>query len=113
MGEIPDRPRRWASDPKDLDEQRSSSTLPFVLLLACDARPLTAFCQTTLGGIYARRGDHDQRPEIRRRRRLQLPGTWHATARRSIRSVRRIRQSRSVRNPLFHPACSWSAETQF
>ena len=27
------------------------------LALACEARPLTAFCQTTLCGVHARRGD--------------------------------------------------------
>ncbi|MBV8630990.1 MAG: tetratricopeptide repeat protein, partial [Silvibacterium sp.] len=48
----------WASDPKDLDESARQLDISLRLALACEARPLTAFCRTTLGGIHARRGDH-------------------------------------------------------
>ena len=47
----------WASDPKDLNESAKQLDISLRLAVACEARPLTAFCQTTLGGIYTRRGD--------------------------------------------------------
>ena len=51
MGEIPDRPGLLgvrSEGPRR--SQRSSSTWPFASPLACEARPLAAFCQTTLCG---------------------------------------------------------------
>jgi class 3 adenylate cyclase/tetratricopeptide (TPR) repeat protein len=48
----------WASDPKDLDESEKQFNLALRLATASEARPLIAFCDTTLGGIHARRGDH-------------------------------------------------------
>jgi class 3 adenylate cyclase/tetratricopeptide (TPR) repeat protein len=47
----------WASDPPDLDESAKQLDLALGLATACEARPLVAFCQTTFGGIHARRGD--------------------------------------------------------
>ena len=47
----------WASDPKDLDEATKQLDISLGLALACEARPLTAFCQTTLCGVHTRRGD--------------------------------------------------------
>jgi hypothetical protein len=47
----------WASDPKDLDEAAKQLDISLRLALACEARPLTAFCQTTLCGVHTRRGD--------------------------------------------------------
>ena len=54
----------WASDPKDLDE--SEKQLDFALRLAaeCEARPLAAFCHTTLSGIYGQRGDQARAQEF-------------------------------------------------
>jgi tetratricopeptide (TPR) repeat protein len=54
----------WASDPKDLDE--SEKQLDFALRLAseCEARPLAAFCYTTLSGIYGQRGDQARAQEF-------------------------------------------------
>jgi len=34
------------------------------LATACEARPLAAFCNTTLCGIYARRGDQVRAKEV-------------------------------------------------
>lgn len=47
----------WATDPKDLDEAAKQLKISLSLALACEARPLSAFCQTTLSGIHAWRGD--------------------------------------------------------
>jgi len=47
----------WASDPKDLDEAAKQLDISLRLALASEARPLTAFCQTTLCGVYTQRGD--------------------------------------------------------
>ena len=47
----------WASEPKDLDELEKQLDIALRLAAACEARPLVAFCNTTLSGIYARRGD--------------------------------------------------------
>jgi class 3 adenylate cyclase/tetratricopeptide (TPR) repeat protein len=47
----------WASEPKDLDEAEKQIGIAFRLANACEARPLAAFCNTALSGIYTRRGD--------------------------------------------------------
>jgi class 3 adenylate cyclase/tetratricopeptide (TPR) repeat protein len=48
----------WASEPKDLEKSEKQLDIALRLAAACGARPLTAFCNTALGGIYGRRGDH-------------------------------------------------------
>ena len=47
----------WASNPQNLDECTKQLDLALGLAIACEARPLAAFCQTMLGASYARRGD--------------------------------------------------------
>jgi class 3 adenylate cyclase/tetratricopeptide (TPR) repeat protein len=47
----------WASDPKDLDESEGQLNIALRLAAECEARPLAAFCHTTLSGIYGQRGD--------------------------------------------------------
>ena len=47
----------WASEPKDLDESEKHLDSALRLAGACEARPLAAFCNTTLCGIYTERGD--------------------------------------------------------
>jgi class 3 adenylate cyclase/tetratricopeptide (TPR) repeat protein len=47
----------WASDPKALDESEKQLDIAVRLAAECEARPLIAFCNTTLCGIYAERGD--------------------------------------------------------
>jgi hypothetical protein len=47
----------WASEPKDLDESKKQLDVALRLATACEARPLIAFCDTTLCGIHARLGD--------------------------------------------------------
>jgi class 3 adenylate cyclase/tetratricopeptide (TPR) repeat protein len=47
----------WACEPKDLDESERHLDGALRLADACKARPLAAFCNTTLCGIYAERGD--------------------------------------------------------
>jgi hypothetical protein len=54
----------WASDPKDLDEAEKELNIALRLAAACEARPLAAFCNTTLCGIYARRGDQAMAKEF-------------------------------------------------
>ena len=54
----------WASDPKDLDESEKQLDIALRLATACEARPLAAFCNTTLCGIYARRGDQVRAKEF-------------------------------------------------
>jgi tetratricopeptide (TPR) repeat protein len=41
----------WASEPKDLDEAEKELGIALRLANACEARPLAAFCNTTLCGI--------------------------------------------------------------
>ncbi len=48
----------WASDPKDLDQSQSQLEVAIRLAAECEVRPLVAFCNTTLHGIHAWRGDH-------------------------------------------------------
>jgi len=47
----------WASEPQDLDESEKQLDIALRLAAACEARPLAAFCNSTLSGIYVRRGD--------------------------------------------------------
>jgi class 3 adenylate cyclase/tetratricopeptide (TPR) repeat protein len=47
----------WASEPKDLDEAEKELSIALRLAATCEARPLAAFCNTTLCGIHATRGD--------------------------------------------------------
>jgi class 3 adenylate cyclase/tetratricopeptide (TPR) repeat protein len=54
----------WASEPKDLDEAEKELNIALRLAAACEARPLAAFCNTTLCGIYARRGDQAMAKEF-------------------------------------------------
>jgi tetratricopeptide (TPR) repeat protein len=52
-----------ASEP-DLDESEKQLDIARRLATACEARPLAAFCNTTLSRIYARRGDQDGARQI-------------------------------------------------
>ena len=54
----------WASEPKDLDESEKELDIALRLANACEARPLAAFCNTTLYGVYARRGDQARAKEF-------------------------------------------------
>jgi hypothetical protein len=54
----------WAFEPKDLDESEKELDIALRLANACEARPLAAFCNTTLYGIYARRGDEARAKEF-------------------------------------------------
>jgi hypothetical protein len=69
----------WASEPKDLDESEKQLDIALRLATACEARPLAAFCNTTLCGIYAQRGDQVRAKGIQCRGDCNLPGTRHAT----------------------------------
>jgi tetratricopeptide (TPR) repeat protein len=55
---------RWASDPKDLDESEKQLDIALQLAAGCEARPLAAFCHTTLSGIYGQRGDQPRAQEF-------------------------------------------------
>jgi hypothetical protein len=52
------------SEPKDLDESIKQLEIALRLATACEARPLAAFCDATLGGVYARRGDQIRAKEF-------------------------------------------------
>lgn len=54
----------WASEPKDLAESEKQLDIALRLAAACEARPLAAFCNTTLGEIYALRGDQARAREF-------------------------------------------------
>ena len=54
----------WVFDPKDLDEAEKQLDIALRLATACEARPLLAFCDTTLCGIHARRGDQGKAKEF-------------------------------------------------
>jgi tetratricopeptide (TPR) repeat protein len=54
----------WASDPKDLGESEKQLDLALRLAAACEVRPLVAYCNTTLCGIYAGRGDQVRAKEF-------------------------------------------------
>ena len=53
-----------ASEQKDLDESEKELNSALRLAMACDARPLAAFCGTALGRIYAARGDQVRAKEF-------------------------------------------------
>ena len=54
----------WASEPNELDEAEKELNIAIRLAAVCEARPLAAFCNTTLSGIYARRGDQAKAKEF-------------------------------------------------
>jgi hypothetical protein len=54
----------WASNPRDLDESEKQLDIALRLAAGCEARPLTAFCHTTLSGTYSQRGDHARAQEF-------------------------------------------------
>ncbi|MFZ0988671.1 MAG: adenylate/guanylate cyclase domain-containing protein [Xanthobacteraceae bacterium] len=54
----------WASEPKDLDEAEKELNIALHLAATCEARPLAAFCNTTLCGIHATRGDQAKAKEF-------------------------------------------------
>src|SRR5215469_9264273 len=54
----------WASVPKDLDESEKQLDITLRLAAGCEARPLAAFCHTTLSGIYSQRGDQTRAQEF-------------------------------------------------
>jgi class 3 adenylate cyclase/tetratricopeptide (TPR) repeat protein len=54
----------WASDPKDLDESEKQLDMARRLATACDARPLVAFCDTTLCGVHAERCNQGRAKEF-------------------------------------------------
>jgi tetratricopeptide (TPR) repeat protein len=54
----------WACDPKDLDESEKQLDMARRLATACEARPLVAFCDTTLGGVNAQRCNQSKAEEF-------------------------------------------------
>jgi len=54
----------WASDPKDLNESEKQLGIALQLAADCEARPLAAFCHTTLSGVYGQRGDQARAQEF-------------------------------------------------
>jgi class 3 adenylate cyclase/tetratricopeptide (TPR) repeat protein len=54
----------WASAPRAMDESAMQLDAALRLAIACEARPLAAFCQATLGAIHARRGDKARAQEF-------------------------------------------------
>ena len=54
----------WASEPRALDESEKELDIALRLANACEARPLAAFCNTTLYGVYARRGNQARAKEF-------------------------------------------------
>ncbi len=54
----------WASEPKDLDEAERELNIALRLAATSEARPLAAFCNTTLCGIYATRSDQAKAQEF-------------------------------------------------
>ncbi|MFY9768617.1 MAG: hypothetical protein WAK04_00055 [Xanthobacteraceae bacterium] len=54
----------WASEPKELDEAERELNIALRLAATSEARPLAAFCNTTLCGIYATRGDQAKAQEF-------------------------------------------------
>jgi tetratricopeptide (TPR) repeat protein len=54
----------WASAPGAMDEAATQLDTALRLANACDARPLAAFCQATLGALHARRGDKARAQEL-------------------------------------------------
>jgi hypothetical protein len=47
----------FASVPEAADEAVTELEVALRLAIACEARPLAAFCKTSLGKIHGRRGD--------------------------------------------------------
>ena len=65
MGAIPDRSRLLARlSRRNCDESEKQLDIALRLATACEARPLAAFCNATLSGLYARRGDQVKAKEI-------------------------------------------------
>jgi alkyl sulfatase BDS1-like metallo-beta-lactamase superfamily hydrolase len=54
----------WASTPRAMDESAMQLDAALRLAIACEARPLAAFCQAMLGAIHARRGDKARAQEF-------------------------------------------------
>jgi len=54
----------WGAEPRDLAESEKQLNIALRLATACEARPLVAFCNTTLCGIHARRGDEGRAKEF-------------------------------------------------
>jgi tetratricopeptide (TPR) repeat protein len=54
----------WASEPKDLDAAEKELNVALRLATTCEARPLAAFCNTTLSGIHATRGNQAKAKEF-------------------------------------------------
>jgi tetratricopeptide (TPR) repeat protein len=54
----------WACDPKDLDESEKQLDMARRLATACEARPLVAFCDTTLCGVHAQRCNQGRAQEF-------------------------------------------------
>lgn len=54
----------WVSGPGAIDESAKELEDALRLAFACGARPLAAFCQTTLGDIHGRRGDKAKAQEF-------------------------------------------------
>jgi class 3 adenylate cyclase/tetratricopeptide (TPR) repeat protein len=54
----------WASDPKDLDESEKQLDMARRLATACEARPLVAFCDSTLCGVHAQRCNQGRAQEF-------------------------------------------------
>ena len=54
----------WASAPKEFERSEQQIDMALRLASACEARPLAAFCKTTLSGIHAERGDHARAKEF-------------------------------------------------
>jgi class 3 adenylate cyclase/tetratricopeptide (TPR) repeat protein len=48
----------WAANPQDIENASQQLEEALRLAVACEARPLAAFCNTALGGIHRRRGNH-------------------------------------------------------
>ena len=48
----------WAAAPQDLEESAKEFGLALGLARTCEALPLIAFCETMLGAVQDRRGDH-------------------------------------------------------
>ena len=54
----------WGADQGDLAESEKQLDIALRLATACEARPLVAFCNSTLCGIHARRGDEGRAKEF-------------------------------------------------
>jgi class 3 adenylate cyclase/tetratricopeptide (TPR) repeat protein len=54
----------WAGDPPALDLSQSQVEAALSLARECEAQPLVAFCNTTLGAVYSRRGEDAKAQEF-------------------------------------------------